>query len=162
MFKSCETMASIQLLCLSNSILCYFFTTVKNDMKSHDSHLDHFFLKQAIRLEIKRKNCCGVPLHLQTIPVNIVSQKWGAIYRCQSQFRIGCTAQGSGDCCNKCNKFPHETHAELKSSEILFGHNLFHRCPLILKFCTEHDCDTVMLCTIFQNDWANAIHVREG
>ena len=97
------------------------FKTVKNDMKSCNSHLNPSFLKQAIRLEIKGRNCCGVPLHLQTVPVNIVSQKWGAIYRCQSQFKIGCTAQGSGVICNK-GYFP---------TELALNSNLAKSCLLI-------------------------------
>ena len=48
--------------------------------------------------------------------------------------------------------YPSAMHFKLKSHEILFAHNLFHRYLIILTFCTEHDSDTAMLCTKFQNN----------
>ena len=47
----------------------------------------------------------------------------------------------------------HPKYFKLKSGEILFAHNLFCIYPIILKFCMEHDKDTVVLCAKFQNNW---------
>ena len=47
-----------------------------------------------------------------------------------------------------------ETHLEPKSSEISFAINIRFSCPIVSKFCTEHDSDTATLCVKFQNDRA--------
>ena len=42
---------------------------------------------------------------------------------------------------------------KLKSHELSFVNNICLSGPIILKFCTEHDSDTVMFCAKFQEDW---------
>ena len=39
-----------------------------------------------------------------------------------------------------------------KSREISFSHNIQSHFPIILKFCTERDSHTAVLCAKFQND----------
>ena len=53
-----------------------------------------------------------------------------------------------------CNMgYPSETHPKLKSCGNSFVHNIRFNCPIVLKFCTEHDSITVVLCAKLQNDW---------
>ena len=54
---------------------------------------------------------------------------------------------------------PSKINRKLKSHETLFACNLSHRCPIILKFCTEHGSGTAMLCAKFQNDRATEMYV---
>ena len=42
---------------------------------------------------------------------------------------------------------------QLRSGEIAFTKNAFLSCPIILKFCSEHGSDTVVLWAKCQNDW---------
>ena len=50
-----------------------------------------------------------------------------------------------------CNTgYPSDTH--LKFRETSFAHNLFISNPIVLKFCTEHDSDAVVLCAKFVSD----------
>ena len=46
----------------------------------------------------------------------------------------------------------HKAHNKLVSREMLFAQDVFLNCQIVLKFCTEHDGDTVVLCAKFQND----------
>ena len=45
--------------------------------------------------------------------------------------------------------------------QMLFPHNLFLICSVIVNFCTEHGSDTAMLCAKFQNDLTNEIHITD-
>ena len=40
-----------------------------------------------------------------------------------------------------------------KFREIFFVHNFFRFYQIDLKFCTEHDSDTVVLYAKYQTDW---------
>ena len=54
--------------------------------------------------------------------------------------------------CALCNKrYPSEIHLKPKPRQISFAHNLL-RQPIVLKFSTEHDSDTVVLCAKVHND----------
>ena len=54
-----------------------------------------------------------------------------------------------------CNiEYPTETPLKLKSPKISCTHKISFIYPFVLKFCTEHDSDTALLCTEFQNDWS--------
>ena len=44
--------------------------------------------------------------------------------------------------------YPSKTHLKLKCREVSFAHNLFRSCPIVVKFCTEHDSDSAVI-------WAN-------
>ena len=48
-----------------------------------------------------------------------------------------------------------------KYHEISFAHDLFISNPIILKFCTEHGSDTVVLCAKFQSDWTTQMDVMD-
>ena len=48
---------------------------------------------------------------------------------------------------------------KFKFRELSFTHNLLLNCPIALKFYTEHDSITAVLCVIFQNDLTAEIHV---
>ena len=43
-----------------------------------------------------------------------------------------------------------KTHLKLKYKEISSIHEIDFSCPVIMKFCTEHDSITAVLCAIFQ------------
>ena len=61
-----------------------------------------------------------------------------------------------------CNKgYPSETHLKLESREISFIHNLVISYPIILKFYTELDNDSAVLCEKFQKDWATETGVMD-
>ena len=49
--------------------------------------------------------------------------------------------------------YPSEIHLKLKFHEISFAHNSCFSSPIALKFCTEHDSVTAVLCAKFQTDW---------
>ena len=44
-------------------------------------------------------------------------------------------------------------HLELKSHRTPYVYNVFLGQPIILKFCTKHGSDTVVLGIEFQNVW---------
>ena len=70
---------------------------------------------------------------------------------------IGTMNAPTWDLCNI--RYPSKT--VLKSHEGSFAHNLFCRCPIIWKFCTEHDNDADMICAKFQNYWTTEMDVME-
>ena len=45
-----------------------------------------------------------------------------------------------------------ETHLKLKSRKIMFIHKTNFHGGIILKFSSEQDSDTALLCEKFQND----------
>ena len=49
--------------------------------------------------------------------------------------------------------YPSETHLKFKFCEISVVHNNRFICPIVSKFCTEHDSITAVLCAKFQNNW---------
>ena len=50
-------------------------------------------------------------------------------------------------------RYPSEIHLKLKPREISFAHNSCFSWPIALKFCTDHDSITAVLCAQFQTDW---------
>ena len=64
----------------------------------------------------------------------------------------------TGGYCN--SGYPPETHFNPKSRKISTTHDSFLSCSVV-KCCTEHDSDTVVLCAKFQNDWAVGINVMD-
>ena len=46
-------------------------------------------------------------------------------------------------------------------NHILFAHNIFDSCPIVVKFRTKHDSDIPMFCVKFQNDWTVDIDVMD-
>ena len=57
--------------------------------------------------------------------------------------------------CRNIGQPPPPTQLKHKSREISYVYNLFLRYSVVLKFYTEYDCNTAMLCTKFQNNEAN-------
>ena len=51
---------------------------------------------------------------------------------------------------------------KLKSWEILFPKNILLVYHIVLKICTEHGCDTAMLCAKFENDITTEMTVLNG
>ena len=47
--------------------------------------------------------------------------------------------------------YPSETHLKLKSRELSWIHITCCSCPIVWKFCSEHDSVTVVPCTKLQN-----------
>ena len=78
-------------------------------------------------------------------------------HRCQSRPRVHPAIQGDVTIWEIPRKlilypiFPQNT----------FTHNLFFSSPIVLKFCTEHDSYTVVLCAKYQNDWATEIDAMD-
>ena len=61
-----------------------------------------------------------------------------------------------------CNtRYTPETHLKPKSREIAFARNLLLSCQIVLKFCTEHDSITVVLCAKFQHDLTTRMDVMD-
>ena len=52
-------------------------------------------------------------------------------------------------------------YLKLKFREISFAHNSCFSWPITLKFCTEHDSITAVLCAKFQTDWTIETDVVE-
>ena len=77
--------------------------------------------------------------------------------RGSTRFTISCPYPGG--CCNK--GYPSKTHLWLKSREISFVQNIPFGSEIVMKICTEHDSDTVVLCAHFQNDSTTATNVMD-
>ena len=56
-----------------------------------------------------------------------------------------------------------ETNLKFESWQISFAYNLFHICPIILKFWknTLHNSGTAVLYTNFQHDWLIEMDVMD-
>ena len=57
--------------------------------------------------------------------------------------------------------YPSETYLKPKSHKISFAHNILISNLIVLKFCTEHGSDIVLLCAIFQSNWTTATDVKD-
>ena len=55
----------------------------------------------------------------------------------------------------------YETHPKIKSGKIVFVHNYFLACQIILKYCAMHGSITAVLHGNFQNDSATEMNVME-
>ena len=51
--------------------------------------------------------------------------------------------------------YPSKTHLKLKSCKILFIHNTYFNCTIVLKFYTEYGSIIATHSAKFLNDWAN-------
>ena len=56
---------------------------------------------------------------------------------------------------------PAELLVPLKSRKVSFVHNFILDCRIVLKFYTEHGCDTAVLCVKFYNDWTFYANVTD-
>ena len=52
--------------------------------------------------------------------------------------------------------------SETQSHKISFAHNLFLSYEIILKFCTEHESDTAVLCAKSQNYFTILLDIIDG